>query len=214
MRIYVAIGFLLCSFQALAADVLLIPDHTPTPQYPGELADTRYTGKVRVHLTVAAHGGIQAARIIESSHPAFAEATQRAVVGWRFQPWTTDDGEPTKLEITVPILFGARGIEPFSPEITVGLRNTLCAYLLYEVKASLRDFTEEPLKLIDVFRDTHEFVTGPYVQRLEPDPESRAALVAQMENAIPRIVKLCKRNPDHPVAYYLPKGIRDVLVGL
>jgi len=214
MRFCVVIGFLLCAFQALAADVLLIPEQTPRPEFPRQLIDTRYTGKVRVHLTIAAHGGIQAARIIESSHPAFAEATQRAVVGWRFQPWTTDNGEPSTLEFTVPILFGARGIEPFSSEITVGLRNTLCAYLLYEVKASLRNFAEQPLKNVDVFQYTQEFVNGAYVQRLKPDPHTRATLVAQMESAIPRIVKHCKRNPDHPVAYYLPKGIREVLVGL
>ena len=214
MRIYVAIGFLLCSFQALAADVVLIPEHTPTPEYPERLMDMRYSGKVRVHLAVAAHGGIQAARIIESSHPAFTEATQRAVAGWRFQPWATNNGEPTKQEIIVPILFGARGIEPFSPEITVGLRNVLCAYLLYEVKASLGNFSDEPLKNVDVFQYTHEFMTGAYVASLKPDPELRAAMLAQMESAIPRIVKHCKRNPDHPVAYYLPKGIREVLVGL
>lgn len=214
MRFFVGIVFLLCSFQMLAAEVVLIPEQTPKPQYPRHLIDTRHTGKVRVHLTVAAHGGIQAARIIESSHPAFTEATQRAVVAWRFQPWTTDDGKPSTLEITIPILFGARGVEPFSSEITVGLRNTLCAYLLYEVKAGLRDFAEAPLKNVDVFRYTHEFVTGPYVQRLKPDPQARETLVAQMESAIPRVIKHCKRNPDHPVAYYLPKGIRDVLVGL
>lgn len=214
MRNYVATGFMLCSFQALAADVVLIPEHTPRPEFPKPLMDTRHAGKVRVHLTVAAHGGIQAARIVESSHPAFAEATQRAVTQWRFQSWKTDDGEPSKLELTVPILFGARGIEPFSPEITVGLRNVLCAYLIYEVKASLGNFADEPLKKVDVFQYATEFVTSAYARTLLPDPGQREVLVDQLENAIPRVVKQCKRNPDHPVAYYLPKEIRDMLVGL
>jgi len=214
MRNYVAIGFLLCSFQALAADVVLIPEHTPNPEFPRQLMDTRHAGKVRVHLTVAAHGGIQAARIIESSHPGFTEATQRAVTQWRFQPWKTEDSEPSKLELTVPIIFGARGIEPFSPEITVGLRNVLCAYLIYEVKASLGNFADEPLKKVDVFRYANEFVTSEYVQSLLPDPGQRDALPEQLESAIPRVIKQCKRNPDHPVAYYLPKAIRDVLVEL
>ena len=214
MRVCAFIGLLLCSFKAFAADVSLVPVLTPKPVFPSQLINKRYAGKVRVHLTVAAHGGIQAAKIIESSHPKFVEATQQAVVKWRFRPWSTENGEPTKLEITVPILFGARGIEPFSSEITIGLRNVLCAYLNYEVKTSLSDFADEPLKKVDVFWYANEFVTGAYVATQVPESSKRTALVGQLEKAIPRIVKQCSRNPDHPVAYYLPKGIRDVLVGL
>lgn len=213
MRFYVFIGCLLCSFKAFAGDVSLIPVLTPKPVFPGHLINKRHTGKVRVHLTVAAHGGIQAAKIIESSHPEFAEAAQRAVVKWQFQPWGTENGAPSRQEITVPILFGARGIEPFSPEITIGLRNVLCAYLNYEVKNSLGDFADEPLKKVDVFWYANAFITGAYAATQIPDSTGRDALVNQLEKAIPRIVKLCKRNPDHPVAFYLPKGIRDVLVG-
>ncbi|HEY0286661.1 MAG TPA: energy transducer TonB [Pseudomonas sp.] len=206
--------FLLCSFKALAADVLLIPVFTPKPEYPKQLIDTRYTGKVRVNLTVAAHGGIQATKIIESSHPQLTEATQRVVVQWRFKPWDASHGQPSKIEVTVPILFGARGIEPFSREITVGLRNTLCAYLNYEVKTSLLNFADEPLKNVDVFWYTHDFLAGSYVQLRVSDQSEREALIAQLEKAIPRLVRKCRRNPDHPYAYYLPREIRDVLVGL
>lgn len=214
MRLGAFMGLMLCSVKALAAEPLLIPVQTGKPEFPRPLIDARHTGKVRVQLTVAAHGGIQAARIVESSHPQFAEATQRAVTQWRFQPWEVANGAPSSLMITVPILFGARGIEPFSPEITVGLRNTLCAYLSYEVKTSLRNFADEPLSKVDVFWYTREFLSGTYVAQHIPDPRTRSALIVQMENAIPEMVKRCERNPDHPFAKYLPKEVRDVLVEL
>jgi TonB family protein len=214
MRFCAFIGLLFCSFKVFAAHVSLVPVLTPKPVFPSQMINNRDTGKVRVRLTVAAHGGIQATKIVESSHPTFAEATQQAVVKWRFRPWSTENGEPTKLEITVPVLFGARGIEPFSPDITIGLRNVLCAYLNYEVKSSLSNFADEPLKKVDVFWYANEFVKSAYVATQMPDSNKRQALVGQLEQAIPDIVKQCKRNPDHTVAYYLPKGIRDVLVGL
>jgi TonB family protein len=214
MKLITVFSLLLCSFQSIAADWVLIPVHTPSPLFPPKLVENRHAGKVRVKLTVAAHGGIQAANIVESSHPQLTEATQHAVVKWRFKPWDHVQDGPSSIEVIVPILFGARGIEPFSKDITLGLRNALCAYLNYEIKTSLSNYADEPLKKVDVFWYAHEFLNGSYVALQVPDERRRAALVKQLEKSIPRVVKNCRRNPDHPVAYYLPKGVREVLVGL
>jgi TonB family protein len=203
---------LLFSFKGYAAEELLVPVFTPKPEYPKDLIKTRYTGKVRVYLTVGASGTIQGARVIESSHPDLTAAVQRALVQWRFEPREVAGGDPNYLEFTVLVLFGARGVAPFSREITVGLNDMLCAYLNYEVKASKRDFPKEPLSKVDVFSYTAEFLGGSYVTTKVPDVEQRKTLFKLLGSSIPQVVSACRRYPDSKYATHLPKEIRELLV--
>lgn len=194
-----------------ASEALLIPVTTPEPEYPQTLLKERYTGKVLVNLTIGAFGTVQSTRIIESSHPMLAEAVQHAVVKWRYQPWDVTEGRPGKVDISVPILFGALGIEPFSKEITVGLENTLCAYLNYEVKSSQLNYPKDPLSMVDVFWHTRDYLAGSYVGYRVPDPTQRKALFDELKQAVPAIVKACKRNPKTRYSDHLPAGIRRLL---
>lgn len=207
--VFIMIGWF--SVMAQANNALLVPIVTPTPEYPPELLKTRYTGKVLANITISAFGTVQGTRIIESSHPKLAEATQHAIVKWRYQPWEVSEGKPATVDITVPILFGARGIEPFSKDITVGLQNTLCAYLNYEALASRRDYPGDPLNTIDVFWHTRKHLSGSYVAYRVPEQVERKALFAELENAIPKIIKECGRNPNARYADYLPQSIRSLL---
>lgn len=211
MKLFVFILMAWLSVMAQANDALLDPIATPTPVYPPELLKTRYTGKVLANLTISAFGTVQDTRIIESSHPKLAEATQNAMVNWRYQPWEVTEGKPGRVDITVPVIFGARGIEPFSREITVGLQNTLCAYLNSEVRISKMDFPRDSLNKVDVFWHTRKYLSGSYVTHLVPEPHKREALFATLETAIPKIIKECGRNPDARYADYLPQGIRSLL---
>jgi TonB family protein len=199
------------SVTAQANGAFLIPIATPTPEYPSELLKTRYTGKVLANLTISAFGTVQNTRIIESSHPQMAEATQHALVKWRYHQWEVGEGKPGTVDITVPIIFGARGIEPFSREITVGLQNTLCAYLNYEVRISRLDYPKDPLNKIDVFWHTRKYLSGSYAAHQVPEQAAREALFAELEGAIPKIVKECSRNPDARYSDYLPQQIRALL---
>ncbi len=207
--VFILIGWF--STGALASDALLIPVSRPNPEYPQELVKSHYTGKVLINLTVSAFGTVQGIRVIESSHPKLSEAALRAIVKWRYQPWEVADGKPGNVSIIVPILFGARGIEPFSKEITVGLEHTLCAYLNYEAKTSKLDYPKDPLNKIDVFWHTRQHLAGSYVAYRVQEPEKRAALFAELESAIPGIIKDCRRNPDARYADYLPQQIRALL---
>lgn len=211
MKFFVFILFGWFSTLTLASDALLVPVSRPSPEYPQELLKSHYTGKVLINLTVSAFGTIQSTRIIESSHPKLSEAALHAIVKWRYQPWEVADGKPGNVSIVVPILFGARGIEPFSKEITVGLENTLCAYLNHEVKISKLDYPKEPLNKVDVFWHTRQHLAGSHVAYRVPEQEKRTALFAELEGAIPRIIKECRRNPDARYADYLPQQIRTLL---
>ncbi|WP_122667051.1 energy transducer TonB [Pseudomonas viridiflava] len=211
MRLFLFILIGWFSTAASAGDTLLIPVSRPNPEYPQELVKSRYTGKVLINLTISALGTVQGTRIIESSHPKLSEAALHAIVKWRYQPWEVAEGKPGNLSIIVPILFGARGIEPFSKEITVGLENTLCAYLNHEVKISKLDYPKDPLNKIDVFWHTRQHLAGSYTAYHVPEPKKRAALFAELESSIPRIIKECRRNPDTRYADYLPQQIRALL---
>jgi protein TonB len=74
--------------------------------YPPVLRDSRISGRVVIELVVDEEGlpipG--SVRVIEASHPAFGEATLRAVQGFRFRP-ATFGGTPVPAVVTIPILW-------------------------------------------------------------------------------------------------------------
>jgi TonB family protein len=196
-----------------AKEALLIPVFRPAPEFPKDLLKKRHAGKVFVNLTVGAFGTVQTARVRESSHPRFTEAAQKAVVQWRYEPWDVTDGRPSSVDITVPIIFGAQGIEPFSPLITVGLENTLCAYLNYEVQTSQQNFPDEPLSTVDVFWHAREHLAGSYTRFMVPDEDARNVLLSRLETAIPKAVNACRNNPQRKLSKFLPEEITTLWAG-
>jgi protein TonB len=72
--------------------------------YPSVLASSRVTGRVVVELIVDEDGRVRAnsARVVDTTHPAFAEATLRAVERFRFRP-AKMAGVPVPVRVTIPI---------------------------------------------------------------------------------------------------------------
>lgn len=72
--------------------------------YPSVLANSRVTGRVVVELIVDEDGRVRdgSARVMETTHPAFAEATLRAVERFRFRP-AKMAGVPVPVRVTIPI---------------------------------------------------------------------------------------------------------------
>jgi TonB family protein len=194
-----------------ANPIALIPQSMAHPEFPEELLQNRHAGKVIVYIEVGSSGTVQTARVLESSHPQFTEAAKRALVQWRYEPWDANTDAPSKLGILVPVIFGARGLKPFSPHVTVGLGNILCAYLNYEVKASKRDYPEDPLSKVDVFWYTGQHVSSSYVRQWLPEESQRKALYGRLVKSIPAVVKKCRRNPDSRYGEHLVQEIRALL---
>jgi len=197
---------------ALANDAFLSLMSGLKPPYPRELLKSAHPGKVLVELSINASGKVEKTRIVESSHPKFAEAAQNTLSKWRYEPWSTTQGRPEKVDVMVPIIFGAHGLEPFSKEITVGLENTRCTYLNQEVELSERNFPLEPLSKVDVFWHTRKYLASGYVTHQVPNKSKRSTLLTELEKAVPAIVKACKQDPDARYGTYLPHEIRGVLV--
>ena len=72
--------------------------------YPSVLASSRVAGRVVVELIVDENGRVRpnSARVLETTHPAFAEATLQAVERFRFQP-AKMMGVPVPVFVTIPI---------------------------------------------------------------------------------------------------------------
>ena len=72
--------------------------------YPSVLRDGRVAGRVVVELIVEADGRVRpnSAQVVEATHPAFGEATLRAVERFRFRP-AKMGGVPVPVRVTIPI---------------------------------------------------------------------------------------------------------------
>lgn len=76
--------------------------------YPPMLRDSRMNGRVIVELVVDRDGRVrpESARVIEASHPAFAEATLRAAERFRFRP-AEIGGMVVPVRVSIPIVWTA-----------------------------------------------------------------------------------------------------------
>lgn len=196
-----------------SAQGLLVPVLAPAPEYPAQLIENRYAGKVRARLIVKSDGSIAEVKVIESMHPALATSVEKAFGQWRFKPWAGNLGMPPQIAVTLPVIFGSQGLARFDGIVNVGLGNVRCAYVNHEVKAQQQHFPHAPMSQVDVFWYTRQFLHGEYVA-LQHDERERQALLGKLETAIPGIVKGCRRRPQSRYGDYLPQQIRQLLVGV
>lgn len=210
LMLFIVLGF---SGQADAAQGLLIPMVTPAPHYPEQLVKSRYTGKVRVLLSIKSDGLVSEAKAIESSHPVLTAAVEETLIQWRFKPWMGTVGAPPLIAVTLPVIFGSQGAVRFDDRVNVGLGNIQCAYVNHEVETHQRDFSRAPLSKVDVFWYTGQFLHSSYAA-LQLDDEKRQVLLGQLEDAIPRVVTGCKASPQRTYGDFLPAPIRAMLVGV
>ena len=72
--------------------------------YPSVLRDSHVNGRVLVEVIVDENGRARpgSARVIEASHPAFEQATLRAIERFRFRPARVM-GTPVPVRVTIPI---------------------------------------------------------------------------------------------------------------
>ena len=201
------------SLPATAAQGLLVPVFTPRPEYPPELIEARYPGKVRALLTVKADGAVVEVNSLESTHPLLTQAVERALRQWRYKPWAGNVGAPLRIAVTLPVIFGSEGMQRFNQNINVGLGNIQCAYLNYEVSTHRLDFPDAALNKVDLFWYTGQFLFSSYAA-LQLGEEQRKILLGQLEQAIPDIVEGCEQHPERRYGDFLPGGIKALMVSV
>jgi protein TonB len=74
------------------------------PIYPEYAKQNQIEGTVQLEVTVSASGGVDKARVIESSDRMFDEPALAAVREWRFKP-ARKDGKKVRATVMVPVQF-------------------------------------------------------------------------------------------------------------
>ncbi|VVN73340.1 energy transducer TonB [Pseudomonas fluorescens] len=201
------LGFVLGFFilvDSAAAQVTLIPEHTPKPDYPSELFRKGVTGDVRIAFTAHADGSVSEVRALENSHPQLAGAALAAVSQWRFRPWTVDSDNPAVVEVVAPMVFRLDLDLPIHFNKSVN-------------KWRCRDFNEEALRYpesswvdMPVFNYTRGYLSNVFHTTQLPEAE-RLALIARLNRSVPYIVRQCSTSPTSRYVRFLPEEIRKLL---
>lgn len=77
------------------------------PVYPAALQRARMNGKVAIHCVIDKNGRVRDAQVVFASNVAFAEAVQRALQQWRYQPASLR-GEAVDCYLDLTVDFGVR----------------------------------------------------------------------------------------------------------
>lgn len=77
--------------------------HKVMPPYPGDAADLRVSGVVKMALTVGVNGHVEQVKLV-SGHPLLAPAAMHAARQWVFKPFLSD-GQPVRALVRIEIPF-------------------------------------------------------------------------------------------------------------
>ncbi|WP_238350199.1 energy transducer TonB [Pseudomonas sp. SWRI154] len=193
---------LLCQCGASwSADVWLVPEHNPKPEYPTSLTRAGVMGKVRAGFTVHADGRVDQVAILESDHPGFAEAAREAVSQWRFKPWTVDDGHPAQVHTVAPFEFR---LDDVPLDANKWIKQWRCS----DINAHAAD----RLQVQDLlpFSVTRSYLSNVFFVKQLPEAE-RLALIARFNRLLPSIVQRCGSFPATRYMKMLPQEIRVLL---
>lgn len=204
MRWCFGMFLLVMSLDIRAGQVFLIPEKNPKPVYPVELYRAGITGTVRVSMTAHADGAVSKVVIPMNAHPQFGEAALAAISQWRFKPWQITDEQPAEVIVIAPIKFQLDSELPI--HVNKELKQLKCAAVIH-MAAPLADKSWVDMA---VFNRTRSYLTHSLSPTLLPD-EKRLALIAELNQNIPSIVRRCKTNPSVRMVRYFPQQIRDLL---
>lgn len=86
-----------------------VPASMPTPRYPQDALRTGIGGTVKVRVTVATDGSVEALELAEGSGNRLLDrAALEAVRRWTFKP-ATRNGQAVRMDAVVPIVFNPNG---------------------------------------------------------------------------------------------------------
>ncbi len=201
MRWSVVMLLLCLSGTSGVADVLLVPEHNPNPDYPTTLVGKGIAGVARVGFTVHADGRVDEVAILHSDHPEFAKAAREAVSQWRFKSWTVDHEHPAQTHVIVPFEFRLDGL-PL--DANKWIKTWKCSDINAHAKGQL--WVQDLLP----FHYTRLYLSNVFLVKQLPETE-RLALIARFNRLLPSIVQRCGSFPAARYMRMLPKEIRELL---
>ncbi|MGZ7456037.1 energy transducer TonB [Pseudomonas sp. Ma2-10] len=204
MRWFVCVLLLVVAVGVRAEEVFLIPENNPKPIYPRELFRTGITGEVQIRFTAYADGSVDKLSILQSDHPDLAEAARKAIIQWRFKPWTVEGDKPAKQEVTAPMVFRLDLDTPI--HANQWLKRLRCR----DLNEAMGDIPEYAWVDSAVFGYTRAYLSN-VIYTTQLQNEQRLALIAKLNKRIPKIVRDCRASPVRKYMSLLPEDIRKLL---
>ncbi|WP_431082115.1 energy transducer TonB [Pseudomonas thivervalensis] len=184
-----------------AAEMLLVPEHNPKPDYPTTLVRNGIMGMARVGFMVHADGRVDEITILHSDHPDFAEAAREAVNQWRFKPWTVDLEHPAKTHVVAPFEFR---LDDLPMDAHKWIKTWRCSDINAHANGQL--WVQDLLP----FHYTRLYLSNVFFVKQLPETE-RLALIVRFNWLLPSIVQRCGSFPAARYMRMLPKEVRELL---
>lgn len=184
-----------------AAEMLLVPEHNPRPDYPTALVHKGIMGMARVGFMVHADGHVDDVTILHSDHPDFAEAAREAVSQWRFKPWPVDLEHPAKTHVVAPFEFR---LDDLPLDANKWIKTWKCSDINAHANGQL--WVQDLLP----FHYTRLYLSNVFFVKQLPEAE-RLALIARLNRLLPSIVQRCGSFPAARYIRMLPKEVRELL---
>ncbi|OAB51989.1 energy transducer TonB [Pseudomonas thivervalensis] len=184
-----------------AAEMLLVPEHNPRPDYPTALVHKGIMGMARVGFMVHADGRVDEVTILHSDHPDFAEAAREAVSQWRFKPWPVDLEHPAKTHVVAPFEFR---LDDLPLDANKWIKTWKCSDINAHANGQL--WVQDLLP----FHYTRLYLSNVFFVKQLPETE-RLALIARFNRLLPLIVQRCGGFPAARYMRMLPKEVRELL---
>ncbi len=201
MRWSVVMLLLCLSGPSGAAEMLLVPEHNPKPDYPTTLVRKGIMGMARVGFMVHADGRVDEITILHSDHPDFAEAAREAVNQWRFKPWTVDLEHPAKTHVVAPFEFR---LDDLPMDAHKWIKTWRCSDINAHANGQL--WVQDLLP----FHYTRLYLSNVFFVKQLPETE-RLALIVRFNRLLPSIVQRCGSFPAARYMRMLPKEVRELL---
>ena len=209
MKGFACLFVLLLSLTAQAGEVHLIPEHTPSPDYPVGMLQANKSGNAMLRFAVNSDGSVTDLKVLESSDREFGQAAKRMVELWRFKPWTPSDLRPIKIEITAPFVFDPKAETTWASDMNAVLSTLPCSKLNEELAETRQYFPDKPLADLHLFGYIRAYLSGIFMRGQLSDAK-RQIMLDDLDRAVPRILESCKRNPTAKYVDYLPEDMRKL----
>jgi|GEM_PF-1401010 len=186
-------------------------DSEPAPRYPRSLYERGLSGVAIIAFNAHSDGSITDVKIVDSSHPKFAQSAVRAATQWRAKPWQVGAGKPEVRAFRKELYF-THFKEGNQPHRWVRQRVRWVSCSMFNKALSDFQAHSPDQAWIDMHYFAYTFMSlARAATRLKMTDEQREETGEVLVAAVPQIVAACRAQPDRRYRDVLPERLGGML---